>query len=802
MAIVETKYATVVISATHSKLGVVRNAQITSNTINTIKVKFDFKTQDWDGLFNTAVFWRASDLAAQNNDAKVLVILDQNNECNIPSQMTMDDNDIFFVGVYGSGSDNDAQKRIVSNFIQFRVVDGCYGGGNIPSEDTPDMIEQLVNSLKYTAGENVEISNNVINVIIPDNLATKEYVDENGGKIDQIFVNGIEQEIVDKKVNIVIDPNESSGSYDDTEIKNEISNISSTLINKQDKIEDLDRIRNGAELGYELEENKPITFYNKEPVTIIENEIIVPMSNGYGDIAVTDFPVDDYFDILRGDTYCTVDIGGTSYTLPIIYTEYYGDFDYVKVPYALGFYRYEGVHMELYDNGTTGDLSVSNLVIQYPNEYGIVNDRYKKFFGYNNEINSFTEGYLNTAEGGNSHAEGENTFAGGNASHAEGYKTIASGGTSHAEGSMSKSMGDTSHAEGQMTKAIGHCSHTEGFETTSQSNYAHAEGYYTNASGMASHTEGYSSKASGQISHAEGQQSIASGQASHAEGFKTLSSGDTSHAEGYQTTASASVSHAEGYITIASGLRSHTEGYGSKATANQTHAEGTYTIASGQSQHAEGKFNIADTTSAHIVGNGTAETNRSNAHTLDFNGNAWYAGDVYVHSTSGKNKDDGSKKLLTEDDIGGKLTEPSNLAVGKYFKIASIDENGHAVLECVDAPVGGVTDTTVNGTSVVNADGVANIPNVAKDAYGIPKFNSNDFTIFDGTVEISTVTNAYIDDYRISVPSAQHRALPVGKVGYAVKAVFCDGKDPAWSAQEQAAAQERLGIYSVRGVMF
>jgi hypothetical protein len=31
---------------------------------------------------------------------------------------------------------------------------------------------------------------------------------------------------------------------------------------------------------------------------------------------------------------------------------------------------------------------------------------------------------------------------------------------------------------------------------------------------------------------------------------------------------------------------------------------------------------------AHIVGNGDSENNRSNAHTLDWSGNAWFAGSV------------------------------------------------------------------------------------------------------------------------------------------------------------------------------
>jgi hypothetical protein len=47
---------------------------------------------------------------------------------------------------------------------------------------------------------------------------------------------------------------------------------------------------------------------------------------------------------------------------------------------------------------------------------------------------------------------------------------------------------------------------------------------------------------------------------------------------------------------------------------------------------------------------------RSNAHTLDWQGNAWYSGDVYVGSTSGTNKDEGSKKLATEDFVNAANT--------------------------------------------------------------------------------------------------------------------------------------------------
>ena len=143
--------------------------------------------------------------------------------------------------------------------------------------------------------------------------------------------------------------------------------------------------------------------------------------------------------------------------------------------------------------------------------------------------------------------------------------------------------------------------------------------------------EGGSTKASGDYSHAEGASEKASGVASHAEGYRTVASGDCSHAEGSQTEASSPNSHAEGDSTTASGECSHAEGHG--------------TTAQGNNQHVQGKYNISDTTSAHIVGNGSGYSNESNAHTLDWNGNAWFAGDVYTGSTSGTNKDDGSVKL-------------------------------------------------------------------------------------------------------------------------------------------------------------
>ncbi|MGN9019897.1 phage tail-collar fiber domain-containing protein [Lachnospiraceae bacterium HCP1S3_A10] len=75
-------------------------------------------------------------------------------------------------------------------------------------------------------------------------------------------------------------------------------------------------------------------------------------------------------------------------------------------------------------------------------------------------------------------------------------------------------------------------------------------------------------------------------------------------------------STSEGSETIAAGYCSHAEGEGSSADS--------------ACQHVEGKYNISDVSHkyAHIIGNGNSDRERSNAHTVDWEGNAWYSGDV------------------------------------------------------------------------------------------------------------------------------------------------------------------------------
>ena len=168
------------------------------------------------------------------------------------------------------------------------------------------------------------------------------------------------------------------------------------------------------------------------------------------------------------------------------------------------------------------------------------------------------------------------------------------------------------HAEGIETKAFGYGSHVEGHISTATGNYAHAEN---------------ESIANGFYSHAEGT-GTTNGSYAHAEGFMTTASNIGAHSEGSLTKAYGAYAHAEGFDTIAKSDHSHAEGNGTEANDVYAHAEGQGTKASAPAQHVEGKYNIVDDFGdyAHIIGNGESDTARSNALTVDWNGNLWIAG--------------------------------------------------------------------------------------------------------------------------------------------------------------------------------
>lgn len=236
----------------------------------------------------------------------------------------------------------------------------------------------------------------------------------------------------------------------------------------------------------------------------------------------------------------------------------------------------------------------------------------------------------------------------------------------------SLASGQGAHAEGTSTIASKLSAHAEGDSTVASNRWAHAEGYSTLASAQSAHAEGKLTVASGENSHAEGLSTTASEARSHAEGNGTTASGEDSHAEGLKTISLGYYSHAEGNGTIASGTGSHAEGFVAKASGSYSHAEGFLTEASGTYQHVQGQYNIKDTSNkyAHIVGNGADDNNRANAHTLDWDGNAWFAGNIKIGGTG---YDDSNAKVINAisnlkdgDGIGSVYTSGANKPTVNY----------------------------------------------------------------------------------------------------------------------------------------
>ena len=121
--------------------------------------------------------------------------------------------------------------------------------------------------------------------------------------------------------------------------------------------------------------------------------------------------------------------------------------------------------------------------------------------------------------------------------------------------------------------------------------------------------------------------------------------------------------------TEATGENSHAEGTRTTAQGISSHAEGLHTIANGDNQHVQGKYNIADEANkfADIVGNGTDVLDRSNAYALDWDGNLYLKGGVYVSCNA--DSTGGTKLSLDVDSIMGVI---KNQLYEKVYPVGSV----------------------------------------------------------------------------------------------------------------------------------
>lgn len=197
-----------------------------------------------------------------------------------------------------------------------------------------------------------------------------------------------------------------------------------------------------------------------------------------------------------------------------------------------------------------------------------------------------------------------------------------------------------------------------------------AIGFNNRSSGEAAVSFGENNISSGVTSFVEGKWNLASGNEAHAEGFETQATGGQSHSEGRSTVSSGGSSHAEGNGTVASGWGSHSEGSANTAAGTCTHAQGEHNIANGFLETVIGRYNALSNSTAQtsynttnspyilIAGNGTADNARSNAYTLDWFGNGWYAGKLTVGSNPVNTMDVATKGYV--DNLTNEIPQPED----------------------------------------------------------------------------------------------------------------------------------------------
>ena len=303
------------------------------------------------------------------------------------------------------------------------------------------------------------------------------------------------------------------------------------------------------------------------------------------------------------------------------------------------------------------------------------------------EYASHAEGWGTHAYGYGCHSEGQNTEAIGVAVHAEGVNSVAKNKGSHAEGYNTLAEGDYSHAEGFNTQALGANSHVEGssnigLESTKNS---HIEGFDNRlVSGEGCHIEGYGNqdwtlenvetsfyKMSEnsvyldydliKLTEPEGINIKFDGRI-YAYSYSYLSSNDLELP--YSSTGEDDVKYYRGSLWAGRNTTTYEQHniilkqvYANEQYYNNLlcieelpeldpallknlvfdergilHSQKVSGVLS-NGAHVQGRYGVLQENLAHIVGGGTSLSDRRNIHTIDWDGNAIFAGDIDFYYT-------------------------------------------------------------------------------------------------------------------------------------------------------------------------
>ncbi len=330
------------------------------------------------------------------------------------------------------------------------------------------------------------------------------------------------------------------------------------------------------------------------------------------------------------------------------------------------------------------DVGENSMAMGYETK---ASGNYSQAFGYQSEA----LGTYSTAIGNRAIAESINSFAFGEDAHAinvesyaigrgaiaEGFRSFAFGSagidSAGVETDVTKALGDYSFALGQGSVAEGLGSISMGLANSTTGNYSLAFGYKSEASGIAAIALGYEAVASFDFATSLGIRTVASGSGSTAIGLGTKASGDASAAlgsgsesEGHSSFATGLSSHAIGNYSTAMGDHAISKGHNSTSIGTHANSSGDYSTAFGLATGARGRYSTAmgvntvalsgfetaigrfntiytpaDSTGwsasdrLFVIGNGTSESNRSDAFTVFKNGNIRTQGSIISEALNG-----------------------------------------------------------------------------------------------------------------------------------------------------------------------
>jgi Hep_Hag. len=177
-----------------------------------------------------------------------------------------------------------------------------------------------------------------------------------------------------------------------------------------------------------------------------------------------------------------------------------------------------------------------------------------------------------------------------------------------------------------------------GHHTNAIGNYSIAVGYYTEAKTILSVAVGYYAIASGHISTAIGYKAKAPGYMGLAFGRETSATGESAVAMGHNNSALGRGSMALGYYSSAEAVHSATLGYKVMTTSYGQTVVGVWNDPTAHPNN-QGTYRAQD--ALFVVGNGTAEDNRSNALVMLKNGNTTVNGDLTANNMKVKNASGG-----------------------------------------------------------------------------------------------------------------------------------------------------------------